>query len=212
MKSIHHAWLGGLIEHVLSLCSLAKAVAPRYPHVDLDLLLTGVLLHDIGKIHELTYARGFGYSTDGQLLGHIIQGLRMIDDKIRLVPEFPPKLRVLVEHMIVSHHGQLDYGSPKVPLFAEALLLHHLDNLDSKMEAMRSLTDNDRHVDGVFTGYNAALERAALKKAKYLDDTPAASTPKPTQAAPPAPRERENQKPKFSAFADKLSGALKPHA
>ena len=215
-KTIHHAWLGGLIEHVLSMCSLAKAVAPQYPHVDADLLMTGVLLHDIGKIHELTYARGFGYSTDGQLLGHIIQALRMLDDKIRLVPGFPPKLRVLVEHMIVSHHGELEYGSPKLPLFPEALLLHHLDNLDSKMEAMRSLVENDRHVDGVFTGYNPALERAALKKGKYLDDTPAA--PKPG-APPPAPapmqskdQRRDAPKPSGSPFAQKLIGALKPNA
>ena len=209
-KTIHHAWLGGLIEHVLSMCTLAKAVAPHYPHIDGDLLLTGVLLHDIGKIHELTYARGFGYSSDGQLLGHIIQALRMLDDKIRLVPGFPPKVRVLVEHMIVSHHGELEYGSPKVPLFPEALLLHHLDNLDSKMEAMRGLIDNDRQVEGVFTGYNNALERAALKKAKYLDDSPAA--PKPAvNAAPPVSKDNA-RKPSSSPFAEKLIGALKPNA
>ena len=93
------------------------------------------------------------------------------------MPDFPPKLRVLVEHLIVSHHGELEYGSPKVPLFPEAMLLHHLDNLDSKMECMRALAEKDRHVEGCWTGYNASLERAILKKAKYLEDAPAASAP-----------------------------------
>lgn len=102
-KSIHHAWLGGLIEHVLSLAQLARMTAGHYRDVDLDLLLTGVVLHDIGKIHELTYERSVSYSSEGQLLGHIIIALRLIDEKLRGLPEFPPRLRTLVEHMIVSH-------------------------------------------------------------------------------------------------------------
>ena len=137
-KTVHHAFLGGLIEHVLSVCRLARMMAPHYRDIDLDLLLTGAILHDVGKISELTYERTFGYSTDGQLLGHIIIGMRMLNEKIAQVPDFPPKLRTLVEHMIVSHHGEMEYGSPKVPVFPEALLLHHLDNLDSKMECMRA--------------------------------------------------------------------------
>ena len=114
-KSVHHAWLGGLIEHVLSLCQLAKFTAAHYPDIDFDLLLAGVILHDIGKIHELTYARGFGYSTEGQLLGHIVIGVRMVEDKLRELPDFPAPLRDLLLHMILSHHGELEFGSPKVP-------------------------------------------------------------------------------------------------
>src|SRR5215472_14842831 len=102
-KQIHHAWLGGLIEHVLSLAALARMTAGHYPNVDLDLLLTGVILHDIGKIYELNYERGFSYSNDGQLLGHIHIGLRMVADKLRGLPNFPAPLRTLVEHMILSH-------------------------------------------------------------------------------------------------------------
>jgi 3'-5' exoribonuclease len=117
-KSIHHAWIGGLIEHVLSLCHLAKFTAAHYADIDFDLLLAGVILHDIGKIHELTYARGFNYTSEGQLLGHIVIGLRMVEEKLRSVPDFPAPLRDLLFHMILSHHGELAFGSPKVPVFA----------------------------------------------------------------------------------------------
>jgi 3'-5' exoribonuclease len=225
-KSVHHAYLGGLIEHVLSLCQLCRVTAAHYPHIDLDLVLTGAILHDVGKIAELTYDRSFGYSTEGQLLGHIVIGLRMLQEKIARLPDFPAGLRTLIEHMIVSHHGELEFGSPKVPLFPEALLLHHLDNLDSKMECMRATVAKDRHVEGCWTGYSPPLERAVLKKAKYLEelerngtvtkDVPAAaeleiaSTPAPpspaTQPAPPA-KISPRPEPPPSPFAEKLAQA-----
>jgi 3'-5' exoribonuclease len=174
-KQIHHAFLGGLLEHVLSLCKLAKLVAPHYASIDLDLLLTGVALHDIGKIYELTYERGFGYSTEGQLLGHIAIAMRMVGEKFGGLPDFPPRLRALVEHMILSHHGKLEFGSPKLPQFPEALLLHYLDDLDSKMECMRAVAERDRQVDGCFTGYSTALERPVLKLDRYwAEETPGA--------------------------------------
>ncbi|HEX5430516.1 MAG TPA: HD domain-containing protein [Bryobacteraceae bacterium] len=195
-KTVHHAWLGGLIEHVLSMCHLARFTAAHYKNIDFDLLLAGVLLHDLGKIRELTYARSFGYSSEGQLLGHITIGIGIVEAKLRSIPDFPAPLRQLLLHMILSHHGQLDFGSPKVPLFPEALLLHALDNLDSKMECMRSLIDNDRLVEGVWTGYNSALDRSALKKAKFLE--PEAARPK-EQPANPAPS---------SPFGAKLKEAL----
>ena len=182
-KQIHHAYLGGLLEHVLSLCSLARATAPLYPYVDSELLLTGVVLHDIGKIYELNYERGFSYSSDGQLLGHINIAMRMLAEKLRGLPEFPAPLRSLVEHMVLSHHGHLEFGSPKLPQFPEALLLHYLDDMDSKMECMRALIENDRQVEGCFTSFNPALERAALKKDRFLDPAPAA----PRAALPTAP-------------------------
>lgn len=171
-KSIHHACRGGLIEHVLSLCTLARLTASHYREIDLDLLLAGTILHDVGKVNELSYARSFGYSADGQLLGHIVLGLRLLNAAFEKLPDFPPKLRTLLEHMIVSHHGELEFGSPKVPVFPEALLLHHLDNLDSKMEAMRSALQRDRHVEGEFTGWIAPLERVLLKKDRYLQEPP----------------------------------------
>ncbi len=183
-KSIHHAFLSGLIEHVLSLCGLCKAMAAHYRTIDLDLLLTGAILHDIGKIYELSYERGFGYTTEGQLLGHMMIALRMMGDKLRGLPDFPIELRNLVEHMIISHHGQLDFGSPKVPQFPEALLLHYLDDLDSKMECMRALIDGDRQSENDFTSYHAALERVVLKKLKYLAGPVAVASAAPEPEPP----------------------------
>jgi 3'-5' exoribonuclease len=218
-KQIHHAYLGGLIEHVLSLCALARMVAQHYPDVDLDLLLTGVLLHDIGKIYELNFERGFSYSNEGQLLGHISIAVRMISEKVRDLPGFPAQLRSLLEHMILSHHGHLEFGSPKIPLFPEALLLHYLDDLDSKMECMRSLIEHDRQVEGCFTAYSNALERTVLKKERYLAVTPA--PPRAKAAAQPGGQVAEQAGPSGatapplpgdlsdSQFADKLKLALK---
>jgi 3'-5' exoribonuclease len=192
-KHVHHAYLGGLIEHVLSVCHLCQAMAAHYSYVDRDLLLTGAILHDVGKVAELTYDRSFGYSSEGQLLGHIIIGLRFLHEKLQRFPEFPPKLRILVEHLILSHHGELAFGSPKVPLFPEALLLHHLDNLDSKMESMRSQVERDRHVDGCWTAYSPSLDRSVLKKAKYLADEAGGESSEAAAAevAPPDPQQAE---------------------
>lgn len=216
-KSIHHAYLGGLLEHVLSLCTLARMAAAHYPHVDLDLVLAGAVLHDIGKIYELSYDRSFTYSAVGQLLGHIVIGVRMVEEKARLIPGFPPKLLVLLEHMIVSHHGELEFGSPKTPLFPEALLLHHLDNLDSKMECMRSALERDRLVDGAWTSYVSALERPVLKMPKYLEECPQPERPSASeipiaqaaQVGAVEPRKQEPPRQATSFFAEKLQGALR---
>jgi len=220
-KNVHHAFLGGLLEHVLSLCALAKMTCGHYPWVDLDLVLSGAVLHDIGKISELTYERSFGYSTEGQLLGHIVIGLRMLADKIALIPDFPPSLRTLLEHLIISHHGELEFGSPKVPLFPEAMLLHQLDNLDSKMECMRAMIAKDRQVDGCWTAWSGSLERAVLRKAVWLASLqkparelsqPEAQTPAPAPPSPPPPAPRAEQRParpvSGSLFGDKLQEAL----
>jgi 3'-5' exoribonuclease len=206
-KQIHHAYLGGLIEHVLSLCGMAALAASHYRSVDLDLLLTGVVLHDLGKIYELSYERGFSYSTEGQLLGHIIIAMRMVAEKLAAMPDFPPRLRTLVEHMILSHHGRLEFGSPKLPQFPEAMLLHYLDDLDSKMECMRQMVDRDRQVEGLFTGYSAAMERSILKKTKYLEE----SAPAPEPVPPPPPRAVAAEVPRpASPFGSKLMQALIP--
>ena len=140
-KQLHHAWLGGLLEHVVSLCTLADRVIPSYPLLDRDLLMTGVILHDIGKIRELSWALGFEYTVEGMLLGHIQIGTALAERAMDSLPGFPPKLKTLVLHMILSHHGKLEFGSPKLPMIPEALALSFLDDLDAKMQAMASEFD-----------------------------------------------------------------------
>lgn len=137
-RQLHHAWLGGLLEHVVSLLGLADRVAAHYPMLDRDLLLTGVILHDIGKIHELSWQIGFDYTIEGTLLGHIQMGIDMVEKAIASLPNFPSRLRTLVLHMILSHHGKLEFGSPKLPMIPEALVLNFVDDLDAKMQAVAS--------------------------------------------------------------------------
>jgi 3'-5' exoribonuclease len=140
-KQLHHAWLGGLLEHVISLCTLADRVAPHYPLLDRDLLMTGVVLHDIGKVRELSWEIGFEYTVEGSLLGHIQIGTALAERTMDSLPNFPPRLKTLVLHMILSHHGKLEFGSPKLPMIPEALALSFLDDLDAKMQAMASEFD-----------------------------------------------------------------------
>jgi 3'-5' exoribonuclease len=140
-KQLHHAWLGGLLEHVVSLCTLADRVATHYPLLDRDLLLTGVILHDLGKLRELSWEIGFEYTVEGMLLGHIQIGTALVEKAIDSLPGFPPRLKTLVLHMILSHHGKLEFGSPKLPMIPEALALSFLDDLDAKMQAMATEFD-----------------------------------------------------------------------
>jgi len=137
-RQLHHAWLGGLLEHVVSLLGLAERVAVHYPMLDRDLLVTGVILHDIGKIRELDWETGFDYTVEGVLLGHIQMGVDLVEKTIATLPDFPDRLRTLVLHMILSHHGKLEFGSPKLPMIPEALVLNFVDDLDAKMQAVMS--------------------------------------------------------------------------
>ncbi|HXY78107.1 MAG TPA: OB-fold nucleic acid binding domain-containing protein [Candidatus Acidoferrales bacterium] len=167
-KTLHHAYIGGLLDHVVSLFRSCDLICKNYPQINRDLLLTGAFLHDIGKIHELTYNRSFSYTNRGQLLGHMIIELEMLHDKLVLVPGFSDELKTLVEHLIISHHGEYEFGSPKLPMFPEALVLHYLDDLDSKMEAMRSHFEREANLDGSWTSYNASLGRPLLNTEKFL--------------------------------------------
>ncbi len=127
-KMLHHAWIGGLLEHVLTLVRVCLAAVPFYPEVDADLLVTGAILHDIGKIRELEWKSTFGYTLEGQLIGHISIAQGMLLEKARELAPFPERLRVLVEHMILSHHGKYEFGSPKLPMTPEAILLNVFDD------------------------------------------------------------------------------------
>jgi 3'-5' exoribonuclease len=167
-KTLHHAYIGGLLDHVVSLCRSCDLICRNYPQVNRDLVLAGAFLHDLGKIHELTYNRSFTYTTRGQLLGHMIIELEMLQAKLALVPNFPPELKTLLEHLIISHHGEYEFGSPKLPMFPEALLLHYMDDLDSKMESMRALFERDSDPDNPWTTYSPSLGRPLLNTAKFL--------------------------------------------
>jgi 3'-5' exoribonuclease len=140
-KQLHHAWLGGLLEHVVSLLTLADRVVPHYPLLHRDLILTGVILHDIGKVRELSWEVGFEYTVEGTLLGHIQFGVALAERTMDSLPGFPPRLKTLVLHMILSHHGKLEFGSPKLPMIPEAIVLNFLDDLDAKMQAIQGEFD-----------------------------------------------------------------------
>lgn len=164
----HHAYEGGLLEHVVSLLQIAKAVAPFYRQVDEDLLTIGVLLHDIGKIDELSADKGLAYTDEGQLIGHLVSGVNLVDrliaDAEKLGGEpFPRELALRIKHMVVSHHGRLEYGSPKVPMTSEALCLHYLDSLDAHMHGFEKLLADDVNVDSHWTSYSPQFGRKLYK-------------------------------------------------
>ena len=161
---------------MISLCTLADRVAPHYPLLDRDLLMTGVILHDIGKLDELSYDRSIGYTTTGQLLGHILLEYELVTKKMDAIEGFPAELKTLVQHMLISHHGQYEYGSPKLPMFREALLLHYLDDMDSKMAATRGALESEAG-DEAWTAFNPALDRRLLRLDDFLKTgEPAAKT------------------------------------
>ena len=201
-KTLHHAYIGGLLDHVVSLFRSCDLMCRNYPQINRDLLLTGAFLHDIGKIQELTYNRSFSYTTRGQLLGHMIIELEMLQAKLGKLPDFPPELKTLIEHLIISHHGQYDFGSPKLPMFPEALMLHYLDDLDSKMEAMRAHFDRERENEGPWTSYNASLGRPLLDSRKFVQgEKAAAETNVSEEAASPLSAPASPDQPSESAPA-----------
>lgn len=141
---VHHVFLGGLLQHVLSLCSLVKAIAPLYKDLNQDLLLSACFFHDIGKTTELSYDTNFEYTDEGKLLGHIVQGTLLIEKEISKIDGFPQDLRNSLIHIILSHHGEYEFGSPKRPKFLEAIVFHFLDNLDSKIEGVQSFIEKNQ--------------------------------------------------------------------
>lgn len=202
-KTLHHAYIGGLLDHVVSLFKSCDLLCRNYPQIDRDLLLTGAFLHDIGKIHELTYARSFSYTSKGQLLGHMIIELEMLKEKLAQVPGFPDELKTLVEHLIISHHGQYEFGSPKLPMFPEALMLHYLDDLDSKMESMRAHFEREQDMESPWTSYNPSLARPLVNPKKFLAkkkaDAPAEERAEAAAAAAAEPSPAELLQKHFSA-------------
>jgi 3'-5' exoribonuclease len=178
-KTLHHAWLSGLLEHVLTLVRVCLATAPFYPEVDPDLLVTGAILHDIGKIRELEWKTSFGYTLEGQMIGHISIAQGILHQKVLALAPFPERLRVLVEHMILSHHGRYEFGSPKLPMTPEAILLSALDDLEAKMQNMRAEFGRDLAAGKpgtAMTDWVRSMERPLLNSQAFLAAGKAAET------------------------------------
>lgn len=169
-KFMHHAWIGGLLEHVVDLIRFCELSATHFPLIHRDLLLTGAVLHDIGKIYELSWERGFEYTLEGQLIGHISIATRLLDEKVKSLPEFPRQMHTLVEHLILSHHGSLEFGSPKLPMIPEAVLLNYLDDAEAKMQAMQEACQPplEGAAEPVYIDRVRALERPLVNTRAFL--------------------------------------------
>jgi 3'-5' exoribonuclease len=157
-KKMHHAYIGGLLEHSLSLGLLADKVAGHYSGLDRDLLIAGAILHDIGKVSEFTFNTSIDYSDQGRLLSHIVIGVEMLEEKIKHIPDFPGETALLLKHMLVSHHGSREMGSPEPPKTLEAVLLNYLDDIDAKINGIREFMDN-QDAEATWTAYHKPLER-----------------------------------------------------
>jgi 3'-5' exoribonuclease len=165
---LHHAYHGGLLEHIVNLLETAVRIVDLYPTVDRDLLLLGILLHDLGKVRELGYETTFVYTDEGQLIGHLVIGIEMLNEKVAALKQatgedFPREALLRLKHMIVSHHGSYDFGSPKLPMTPEAIFLHHLDNLDAKVNEFNTLIESDPNAESTWTPYNTNLGRKLFK-------------------------------------------------
>jgi 3'-5' exoribonuclease len=190
-KVMHHAYLGGLLEHVVSLCGMARRVTAHYPELDVDLLLTACILHDVGKLEELCYERAIGYTTPGQLLGHIVMELETVTRAIDKIEGFPPPLKTVVQHLLISHHGQYEFGSPKLPMIREAMVFHYLDDLDSKLAAVRVALATPSG-DDEWSAYSTALGRKFLKLDEFLKPATPASASESAQPAEAKSQARES--------------------
>jgi len=162
-KGFHHGYIGGLLEHTLSVTRLLDEVIDHYPGLNRDLILTGGILHDIGKIHEFTYDRLVDYSDEGRLIGHIVMGVEMVNAKIAAIDDFPVQLAMELRHILLSHHGVLEFGSPKRPKTLEALVVHHMDDLDAKVNAFREFIRDADGSESDWTPFHRLLERFIYK-------------------------------------------------
>ena len=171
----HHAFRGGLLQHTVAMMELAEFVAPRYPGIDPDLLIMGAFTHDLGKVDELSYARDLDYTDEGQLLGHLVQGVRLLDEKVAEAEKLsgekiPAELVAGLKHIVLSHHGTHEFGSPKLPMTLEAIAVHHIDSLDSKLNAAIQIIDEDPNKDSCWTTYQPSIGRKLLKPGATFAD------------------------------------------
>ena len=175
-KTFHPSYLGGLLQHTLSVCQMAIQVAAHYPQLNRDMLVTSAFLHDIGKIKELGYDLQIDYTDEGRLVGHVVLSVTMVEEKLRGLKDFPQALAIRLKHLILSHHGQYDFGSPKEPKFLEAFALNLIDDLDAKINGLSRFMERDRH-EGVWTEFNRMFGKYFLKgKIQPIQKAPEEST------------------------------------
>jgi 3'-5' exoribonuclease len=158
-RSLHHNTIGGLMEHILELVSLCRDIAKHFPGVDTDLLAVGAFIHDIGKVRELGVRKSIEYTTEGRLIGHISLGYEMLVDKVRTIPGFPPELTMLLKHIMLSHHGEYEFGSPKRPKIQEAIIIHYLDDLSAKISNFQATLKKENVGEGEWTSYSKMHDR-----------------------------------------------------
>lgn len=168
-KGLHHVYIGGLLEHTLSVTRLLDLACHHFSGIDRDLLLTGGILHDVGKIYEFTYERGIDYSNEGRLIGHIIITVEMVDARINTLENFPSQLALELRHLLLSHHGDLEYGSPKRPKTVEALIVHYMDDLDAKVNAFQEFISSSRYDESEWTPFHRLFERFIYKGRQQND-------------------------------------------
>jgi 3'-5' exoribonuclease len=210
-KGMHHVYLGGLLEHSLAVAKLVDAVVPLYEAFNRDLLIAGALLHDLGKVREMKYARAFDYSDEGKLIGHITIGVEMIHERICRIPEFPPELAMHLKHLILSHHGQYEFGSPKRPKTLEATVLNYLDDLDSKINGIRTHIRKEGEMQGNWTSYHRLYDRYFYidRSAETEDALPVEVNPEPEPPAGAAPPSRPERKAFHNNPFEKLKEGLR---
>lgn len=223
-KSMHHVYLGGLLEHSLAVAVLAHDICQRYPGINRDLLVVGALLHDVGKVAELRYQRSFEYTDVGKLLGHIMIGVELVEDKLRSLQGFPPELAVHLKHLLLSHHGQYEYGSPKRPKTMEAVILNFIDDLDSKINGVRTHIESEPDSESSWTRYHRLYDRYFFKgtsEARIADTRTAEADVKTLPEETPKPvatveKRRSEHRSRFSntlgeklALAEQLKDNIK---
>jgi 3'-5' exoribonuclease len=166
-KTLHHNYIGGLLEHVVELVALSRDVARHFPSIDMDLLTVGAFLHDIGKVKELTVRKAIEYTTEGRLLGHISLGYEMVAEKIKATPGFPAELTMLLKHIMLSHHGEYEFGSPKRPKIQEAIIINYLDDLAAKINNFEATLRKEKVAEGGWTGYSKMHDRYLYRQMPF---------------------------------------------
>jgi 3'-5' exoribonuclease len=171
-KTLHHNYIGGLLEHTVELVALARDVARHFPFVDLDLLTVGAFLHDIGKVKELAVRKSIEYTTEGRLIGHISLGYEMIVEKISAIPSFPAELTLLLKHIMLSHHGEYEFGSPKRPKIQEAIIINYLDDLEAKINNFQATIKKENVAEGAWTNYSKMHDRYLYRSRSQVCSSP----------------------------------------